>query len=384
MPTPLREGEREREDEKKTWTSHSSSFSTFPHYLRMDREENAGFYQPDPLPIPKRPICSYDLPSAVITARTHSVPEPCLVASCTDRSLRFISLEDHLPLSDGPLNPHEAVVLAVDFHPTHPNWMLTGAMDGSAQITDITASGAKIASWKDHTKYVVQAMFVGSEWACTGSYDGTLIIYHYDPTGEVDPDGGQWVQTAKITLPGPVEGMCGDAENSTLYLSTRSSNHIHLYHLPDLLLPGAQETLVQPIRRINLNVNGDDWCSFTATHLALSSEASGRYLAVSTDSSLGLVSVYTTKEGRHLQSWWAGDVGDLARGRCTWAGRRLISAPGDREVHVLDPAFSTSTSSCTLNDHTGNVRNVWYDPERHWIVSCGFDRAIRVWGAEEA
>ncbi|RKP13342.1 WD40-repeat-containing domain protein [Piptocephalis cylindrospora] len=347
--------------------------------LSLEREANENFYRKDPLPVPKEILKTYDLPAAVIMARTHSAPEPCLVASCSDRSLRFISLEDHLPLGDSPVNPHDAVILAIDFHPTQPHWMLTAAMDGSVRITNLSTSATSIASWKDHTKYVVHAVFVGPEWACTASYDGTLNIYHHDPAG---PEA--WTRKAHITLPGPVEGMCGDPESAQVYVSTRASNHIHIYHLPDLLTKAQEDGPVRPTRRINLNANGDDWCSFTATHLALSpGPSSTRYLAVGTDSSLGLISVYLAREGRLLQSWWAGDVGDLARGRCAWAGQRLVSAPGDRDIHILDPAVSTSSSLCTLKDHTGNVRNVWYDPKRHWVISCGFDRTIRIWTGKE-
>ena len=56
--------------------------------------------------------------------------------------------------------------------------------------------------------------------------------------------------------------------------------------------------------------------------------------------------------------------------------------PQERLIVAFD--IATRSIVCTLDDHTKNVRDIYYDTAQNCLWSCSYDETVRQWIFDEA
>ncbi|KAF9586400.1 hypothetical protein BGW38_005677 [Lunasporangiospora selenospora] len=300
---------------------------------------------------------------------------PALVTSASDRTVKFTLLETAHG-SDKPgdvfkiLQPHDGVVLDIDFHPLYPELMLTSAMDKSAVLTN-TITGEEHQKFKDHQKFVVRAKFaVNGSVFITGSHDKTVNIYRAIqeqeqgklPTYKLD-------QT--LYFKGAVEGMCvleSNDRSPVVVIGTRDDNYLHYVDLTDY------STV-----KYNMNTNKDDWVSFTPMDISASPHNDGGYLLVSTDSPTGRQILFRTDSALQLFNYYGVPTDGFSTPRNVWdrSGKYFYVTGNDNKIYCYE--VGTQKLVGTLDGHKAVVRGLYMDQDRRMLVSGSFDKTARTW-----
>ncbi|KAI8824040.1 WD40-repeat-containing domain protein [Fimicolochytrium jonesii] len=313
------------------------------------------------------------LPSNLFPAAELAGPNvPVLVTASTDKTIR-VSHKDSGKLL-GVLDHQKAACLALDFYPPDKRFLLTAGMNGSHHVADLTTE-AVAQSFSDHAKYVVRALFSpDGAWFATGSYDRSVSIYKRTTDAGVIPPKFEKVHTA--AFPGAVESLCflpTATDPPTLVIGSRDSNYLNYLTL--------DPSRAYPTTRHNMNANGDDWISFTAMDLRPS--PTGHHLACYTDSKAGRIIIFRTHSTIQARNLWGVVADGFSQPRCCWdsSGRLVFATSDDMKVYVFDVPSGQVVKR--LEGHTGVVRGLGYDGERQQLVSCSFDRTVRVWETSE-
>ncbi|CAG8527406.1 18916_t:CDS:2 [Dentiscutata erythropus] len=344
-----------------------------------------------------------------------TVSIPMIITGSADKSIKFTSLltgDIH-----NVCDVHKGGVLAIDFHPIYTNVMLSASMDGSVALIDSSTMEVK-QMFKDHNKSVVRAKFSpDGAMFFTASYDHTLNIYSLGSSST------------------PTQSLCILPDSSYLIVGIRDSNYLHYVNL--------QNTKSKPqyfhyfeITKHNMNANGDDWVSFTAMDIIASPNNGGKYLLVATDDENGRIIMFKTfnttnydegvtsstliqlanfydipsPESSPISSSPSIPVAtDFSRKftnpRLLWhssgkyfyacgvdAYPRVYSIESKRLVEKLkghacnndDSKMCNSESdNDKLSGHSDVVRGMWYDEERDLLITCGFDKSVKIWGSDE-
>ncbi|KAG0222046.1 hypothetical protein BGX31_009385 [Mortierella sp. GBA43] len=290
---------------------------------------------------------------------------PALVTSAADRTVKFTLLEgSHGDEQAGQVfkifQPHSGVVLDLDFHPLHPELMLTSAMDKSTVLTN-TITGEEHQKFQDHGKFVVRAKFAMDGAAfITGSHDKTVRIYKALKDEEGDEPMGQkrlprYALDKTLNFKGAVEGLCvlPSSKNRppTVVIGTRDDNYLHYVDLT------TYNTVMY-----NMNVNKDDWVSFTPMDISASPHNDG-----ATDSPL------------QLSNYYGVPTDGFSTPRHAWhpSGKYFYVTGNDHKVYCFQ--VGTQSIAGTLDGHTMTVRSLYMDSRRNMLISCGFDKTIRTW-----
>ncbi|KAG0361764.1 hypothetical protein BGZ54_008977 [Gamsiella multidivaricata] len=302
---------------------------------------------------------------------------PALVTAAADRTVKFTLLEDsHGDDKPGQvfkiLQPHDGVALDIDFHPCHPELMLTSAMDKTVVLTN-TITGEEHQKFKDHSKFVVRAKFAMDGAAIvTGSHDKIVNIYK---ATKADPDQSKlptYVLEKTLTFKGAIEGMCvlpaSKNRTPTVVIGTRDDNYLHYVDLTSY-----------NIVKYNMNVNKDDWVSFTPMEISASPHNEGGYLLVTTDSPTGRQILFRTDSALQLANYYGVPTDGFSTPRHVWArnGKNFYVTGNDHKIYCFQ--VGTQALVGTLEGHTSVVRGLFMDYERNMMVSCSFDKAVRLW-----
>ncbi|KAG5463098.1 MAG: WD40-repeat-containing domain protein [Olpidium bornovanus] len=328
-----------------------------------------------------------------------------VVSAAADRTVKLSAAEDGEVLSI--CDHHRGPVLCLDFHPEHARLMATGSMDSSVALVD-AATGRVMQRMRDHTKYVSRLAFTpgAAEHLVTGSYDGTLVVYRrvasFAPAGE-DLVERNWADAAeagivpagwpayrmahRFKFKGRIDALAVLPRSpNTVVVGVRDDNYLHYINLD------ALEDV-----KVNMNVNDDDWVSFSAVDISPS--PSGEYVLVTTSAPTGRLILFETHTSRQVRNFYdpwlcsasaPGDVAnELGQPRSLWhpSGRYVYSTAGGMVIRV----FSVASTECVaeLSGHKGVVRALWYQSDGGGrsgdrLVSCGFDKTIRYWDTEDA
>ncbi|KAJ3296240.1 hypothetical protein HK104_001805 [Borealophlyctis nickersoniae] len=334
-------------------------------------------------------VTSKSLPSSLFPASNLRHPSvSVLLTGSTDKTARLTDADTGGLLAR--LDHHNAPILAADFYPSDPGYVVTGGMDGAHHVVDVR-TGQPVQSWKAHSKYIVRALFSphdGGQWLVTGSYDKTVNIYERSSAGShassvsVEGSAPQFQLFHTLTLRGTAESICflppapPSHLHSTLVVGSRDDNkllHIDL----DLSAPSGASLNTYTT---NMNENGDDWVSFAAMDLAPS--PSGRHLACYTDSKAGRIIIFASRESRQAKNLYGVVADEFSRPRCCWDvdGKLLFATSDDRRVYVFE--IATGTVVQRLGGHQDVVRGLAVDADRAWAVSCSFDKTVRIWEVE--
>ncbi|KAL4457940.1 hypothetical protein ABPG75_012805 [Micractinium tetrahymenae] len=138
---------------------------------------------------------------------------------------------------------------------------------------------------------------------------------------------------------------------------------------------------VQEVRRINLNgPGGDDHVSFSAAHLALS--PCGRLLLVSADN--GRLVVYERLGWTQVRSIIGLPTEQFHQFAAAWhsSGHYIMAAAAHGGLCIFH--LGSAKRVATVAAHAKNLRALAYDARNNLLLTCSFDRTVKMWEAAEA
>jgi COMPASS component SWD3 len=310
-----------------------------------------------------------------------------IVTGSADKSVRLTSLLTGEPYNS--LDVHTGGVPCVDFHPVYPTLMLSASLDATAALFEMS-SNQRIQVFKDdHTRPISRARFSpdGSMFV-TASLDRPICFYRLQlspqtPMSPITPatprspmsrmfDGVHYAKVHTMQFSGKPEALCFLPDGRYLVVAVRDDNYLHYIDL------NSYEDTVY-----NMNENGDDYVSFTAMDLSASPHNDGRYLLVSTDRN-GRLILFRTHSSEQLRNFYGVPNDELFTPRHCWhpSGKYFFVNDGDDwSVSVFDVASGRVCAK--LHGHKGVVRDLWYDAEKDLLLTCGYDKSVRVWGPDE-
>ncbi|EGF80380.1 hypothetical protein BATDEDRAFT_19556 [Batrachochytrium dendrobatidis JAM81] len=293
------------------------------------------------------------------------------VTGSTDQTIRLSEADSGKTIAT--LTHQKSPILSVSLYPCNPLLVATTGMDGTLHLANL-ATQQVLCSWKDHLKYVACSAFsTDGQWLVTGSHDHSINIYRRSSTEDsiMQP---QFTKRNTVNFKGTVESVCFLPSNPTLQSSTLivgvRDNHNLLYIDLD-----ANETFA--ITPVNMNSNGDTWVSFVP--VCISPSPSGHHVAVYTDSKAGRIIIYQARTSRIVHDLWGVDADGFTQASCCWhpSGKFLFASSDDKSCIVYHIASGRIINK--LTGHEGLVRGITFDVAANALVSCSYDRTVRVW-----
>ncbi|KAI8904728.1 WD40-repeat-containing domain protein [Gorgonomyces haynaldii] len=246
----------------------------------------------------------------------------------------------------------DAPVLSISVDSNDPETFACSTMDGKLLV--INVNGKIIQSFEDHVKYVNNCKISPSgDYLASGSHDKTVNVYKRQM--------GLYSLETKLDLKGIPESMV--FTQTHLILGVRGDHELTCFDLA-----------TEQIQKVNMNVNGDDWVSFTPMSLSVS--PSGKHLLVYTDSKAGRVIIYETLTSRIVQELWGVLVDDFDCPQSAWHpnGRYVACTSNDNTVHVFD---LKTKSVIKIEGHLGTIRGL--DFSQNDLYTCSYDKTVRCW-----
>ncbi|KDE06089.1 hypothetical protein MVLG_03508 [Microbotryum lychnidis-dioicae p1A1 Lamole] len=177
--------------------------------------------------------------------------------------------------------PLPSPIISFALHPQHRRIGLFSTMQGSTHLIDLVTRKVKQVL-RDHTKYVVGTLFDSDQgkWAMTWARDNSLRIYEFEykqgETEEIVLEGEESDEFASEPEVRLIERhVVHTVTNPEAAVFLPGATHLvytarddHLLH--EVVLPQTEdESNAWSTNGINLNENGDDWCSFSILEIAL-------------------------------------------------------------------------------------------------------------------
>jgi COMPASS component SWD3 len=178
-----------------------------------------------------------------------------------------------------------------------------------------------------------------------------------------------------MTFSGPAESICfvksGDDYNQEIHLvvGVREDNYLHYICL--------NKESGFPYKTFNMNENGDDWVSFTAMELSVS--PSGNHILCYTDSTSGRIIVFKSHSSEQVVNLYGTQIDSFSQPRACWHsnGHFVFATSDDHKIYVFDVVTGRVMSK--LTGHEGVVRDLSFNSGKNILVSCGFDKTVRMW-----
>ncbi|CAG8699907.1 1995_t:CDS:1, partial [Racocetra persica] len=238
-----------------------------------------------------------------------------------------------------------------------------------------------------------------------------------------------------ITFESNIESLCILPDSNYLIVGIRESNYLYYINLQHTKFKRQNFE----ITKHNMNANGDNWVSFTAMDIVASPNNGGKYLLVATDDDNGRIIMFKTFNTSTCDIGEQNEIDkndsitsstliqlanfydipspesspssssptspsitiatDISRKftnpRLFWhpsgkyfyacgidAYPRVYSIESKRLIEKLK-GHTNSDDDDKLSGHSDVVRGMWYDEERDLLVTCGFDKCVKIWGSDE-
>lgn len=267
-------------------------------------------------------------------------------------------------------------------------WVAVGSMDGSVCVLD-GSTGNLLGRNKAHSKYVVSVRWLptsgdkddgtdGPSASTRGSTAAGCVCYFAS---------GSWDHTVAIYS-------VTRAEGALQLEAVRCIPYANQVTALEVLPPGLH-TLVVAVRgssylrtvdtqtfkeaaRHNMNAQqGDEFVSFCALHLSLSPD--GRYLLIATDKPrVILMDTHSPDGWSQTRNFYDLTVEQYQNPCVAWhrGGFYVFAAAAAGWVYV----YHVGTTRCVakIKAHDKNIRGLAYDPAANRLVTCSFDRTIKV------
>jgi len=257
---------------------------------------------------------------------------------------------------------HKSAVLSLDINPVDGNQMLTGSMDKTHALYDISnLDNIKVVQhFKQHEKYVIRVKWApnGTLFA-TASYDHSLTIYR------MNSEKSNFEIAKILRFTGQVEAIEFTRDSKQLIAAVRDDNYLHYIDL---------QTFKQNL--INMNAIGDDVVSFTALDLQISDN--DKYLIVTTDKNRIIMFCNgTTFQARNFYGI-QNDEWSQPRSCFSKSLSYVYSCSQDKNVYIFD--VSSSKVIDKLSGHSAQIRDMRHHPHLELIATCSYDKTIKLWG----
>eukprot|EP00884_Botryococcus_braunii_P021127 jgi/Botrbrau1/7699/Bobra.0159s0136.1 len=251
--------------------------------------------------------------------------------------------------------------------------LLLGTMDGSVIVLNAT-SGIFLASDRPHNKYCVRSI-----WSPDGTqvvscaWSGSLAIHTYSgSTVNGDDSSPTDMGMTNCTLrrlhvetyTGAVQDVEWIHEGGLVAVALKGTNYLRLFNTVTL----------REDRRINMNALGDDHVSFSATQLRRS--PCGRFLLVSSDGPRLIM--FRLSDWSQARSFYGLPIENFHQPATAWHRSGFYIFVGAAGGQLFVYHVGSSRVVATLRIHDKNVRGLHYDSERNLLVTCSFDRTVKI------
>jgi COMPASS component SWD3 len=284
---------------------------------------------------------------------------PLVASGGADRMVMLTDVQNGALI--GSYDHHKAGVLALDFHPIHSSYLLTGSMDATHALIDTSRdeNEAILATWKEHQKFVVRILWApNGEYFATSSYDKTSCLSKFD---ETNPQNSSLLK--KFNFKGAVEAIAFTNDSKYFVVTARDDNYLYYVSLPEL-----------EITKYNMNSFGDDFISFTVMELKF--HPNGKYLLAATDKSRLIL--FRTRTNEQVLNIYGVATDALTQPRLVWhPNGRYFFVSQENSICVVD--ITTQTVVHRLIGHVGIVRDLHFHPINNWLVSASYDRTFKIW-----
>ncbi|KAK9824547.1 hypothetical protein WJX72_011229 [[Myrmecia] bisecta] len=260
-------------------------------------------------------------------------------------------------------------VLSLDLHPNVRQGdarLLAGSMDGSVTLLD-GMTGNVLHTLRPHTKYCVRMRWSPEGAAAAScSWDHSMAVYSCPAT--TSEAGGS--EALVLRKHHPYASQVQDVEflqdGKTLAVALKQTNYLRLFDTESL----------QDTGRVNMNAFGDDHVSFSASHLALS--PCRQYLLVSTDGAR--IIMFRCQGWELVRNFYGLPIEQFHQPCATWhrSGFYVMAAAAAGHVYVMHVGSAKVVAN--YKAHAKNVRSLHYDGDQNVLVTCSFDKNVKVYG----
>ncbi|BDA40712.1 hypothetical protein COCOBI_01-3650 [Coccomyxa sp. Obi] len=159
-------------------------------------------------------------------------------------------------------------------------------------------------------------------------------------------------------------------DKATVAVSLRNTNFLRLFSL---------ETH-REVDKVNMNAQGDNHISFTASHLALS--PCGKYLLVSTDGAR--IIMFKIAGWHQIRNFFGLQIESFHQPVTAWhpSGYYFFAAAAHGQVYVFH--VGSSKVIATFKPHEKNVRCLDYDEQQKCLMTGSFDRNVQIYHDDKA
>jgi COMPASS component SWD3 len=169
--------------------------------------------------------------------------------------------------------------------------------------------------------------------------------------------------------------MCFLPDNQYLVVGIRGDNYLHYINLINF-----------SDKKYNTNVSGDDWVSFTPMDISPTPYNNGKYLLVSTDDENGRIILFRTHSSQQICNFYDSETipnRKLTNPRHCWHpnGKYFFTFGIDSFIRIYDVV--TKSVVHKLQGHEDVVKSLWFDQDRDLLISCGFDKTVKIWSSDD-
>jgi len=321
---------------------------------------------------------SKQLPEKLFNGSDENSTKSYILSGAIDKSVRATELETGKVVSI--YEHHKGAILSIDTHPKYNHIMLTSGMDGQISIINLETNKC-IQQFKNHKKFVTKALFSpDGQHIVSTSYDHTVNIYKCieeskDEVQDYIIPKYELVNTK--TYNGACESLCItiSPEDNAIYtavVGVREDNYLHYIDL----IEGYPEL------NINMNINGDNWVSFTPMYLTPS--PNHKYILCCTDNKSGRTILFRNRSNAQPRIFYGAEIDEFTNPRCCFHsnGQYVFITSNDFSVCVFE--IPTAKLVKKLYGHKAIVRDISFiEPSEEYenglLISCSYDKTIRVW-----
>jgi len=252
----------------------------------------------------------------------------------------------------------------------HP-LLLAASMDGTVSLLRAD-NGAILHAVKAHSKYAHRVEWTASgRMAASASHDAFVRAFSCRQCSGA-PDAGDLASPVlEESWLVPFASTVEDIEPLKDELIVVASRSDHCLRILDLA--SKQETA-----RVNMNAQGDSHVSFVAKHLARSPCA--RYLLVSTDG--GRIIMFNTSSWKQMRNFYGVPFEQFGNPCAAFSPSQhyVIAAAAGGNIWVFHVGSAKAIHQAQA--HSINVRNLQVDSASGVLVTCSYDKSVKLWKCE--
>ncbi|KAL3139799.1 hypothetical protein ABBQ38_004100 [Trebouxia sp. C0009 RCD-2024] len=246
--------------------------------------------------------------------------------------------------------------------------LLAGAMDGSVTVLQAD-TGTVLWRHKAHARYCVRVRWAADSChfiSC--SWDRTMCVFSHT-SGTDSPDFKLLKSETYVSQVQDVEFIQSpEPSQQLLAVALKNTNYLRLFDMLQL----------KEHSKVNMNAMGDDHVSFSASHLAAS--PCKKYLLVSTEGSR--IIMFRIQDWTQARNFYGLNVEEKFHQPCAaWhhSGFYVFAAAAAGTVSVFH--VGTTKVEAQLKAHMKNVRALDYNATTNTLVTCSFDKTVKVFTA---